>query len=76
MIVDQLATAAPASLSEDALMKGLSYAVEAPRSKYVTDVLEGMISDGTITKIIEDQFGSRFMLTYYQSSYCGDGADE
>jgi hypothetical protein len=76
MIVDQLVAASPASLSEDALMMGLSYAVEAPRSRYVTDVLDSMIDGGVVTKIIEDQFGSRFTLTSHQSDFYGDCADE
>ncbi|MDR2436183.1 MAG: hypothetical protein LBD33_02645 [Puniceicoccales bacterium] len=76
LVADQLLAANPASLSVDVIARGLGCVAKIPHRSAITDVLDDMLNDRTVVKIVEDQFGPRFSLVSKVANssgeYCND----
>ncbi|MDR3273733.1 MAG: hypothetical protein LBS87_00140 [Puniceicoccales bacterium] len=76
LIIDQLLAANPASLSEDILIRGLGYVVRIPNAGYIFGILDEMLGERTIVKIVEDQVGPRFALASRPTNACEERCDD
>ncbi|MDR0679722.1 MAG: hypothetical protein LBF42_01645 [Puniceicoccales bacterium] len=76
LISDQLLAASPASLSEEVIIKGLSYVIQGPNVGYISDILGEMVADRLIVKIIEDHVGPRFTLVSGAANTCEEHCDD